>query len=149
MPESGTNVWMQSEHWYSPKRIAVAIVIAAGIYAIALGIGTLLFATGTIATGATHNDCPNYREDIAREQGIDEEDVPDEQVKNATIACLEEHELTEEEAYRSEYLFWSVWPGVICAVIFLLWPVWTRILLNQEAAEEHEGGGEHRQPHQA
>jgi len=135
------------EHWYAPKRIAIALAIAAAIYGAALGAGTLLYTTGVIATGATHNDCPNYREEIARERDIDEEDVPDELVKDETIACLEEHELTEREAFRSEYLFWSVWPGIICAVIFLLWPTWTRILLNQDEAEAAEGGGEHRPSH--
>lgn len=135
------------EHWYSLRRIGIAIAIAAAIYGAALGAGTILYTTGAIGTGATHNDCPNFREDIAEQRGIDEEDVPDDDVKNATIACLEEHELTEREAFRSEYLFWSIWPGVICAVIFLLWPVWTRILLNQDEAEAREGGGDHRPSH--
>jgi len=132
---------------FAPKRLLVAAIIAAGIYGIAVGAGSLLFATGVIATGATHNDCADYRRDIAHERGIDEEDVPQSEIRARTEACLATHELTEREAFRSEYLFWSIWPGVICAIIFLMWPVWTRTLLNQEAHDEREGaGGEHRTP---
>jgi hypothetical protein len=133
---------------FSLKRIGIAVLIAAAIYGVALGIGSLLYASGTIATGATHNDCAEYRKEIAEERGIDEEDVPQEEIKNRTAACLETHELTEKEAFRSEYLFWSVWPGVICGIVFLFWPVWTRILIRQEEHEEREprtgAGGEHR-----
>lgn len=121
------------------KRILIAIAIAAGIYGIALGVGSLLYATGTIGTGATHNTCADFRNNIAEERGIDEEDVPQEDIKNATAACLEEQTLTEREAYRSEYLFWTLWPGVICAVIFLLWPAWSAILHRQEVAEGGHG----------
>ncbi len=39
------------------KRIAAAAAIALAIYGLAVGAGSLLYATGTIATGATHNDC--------------------------------------------------------------------------------------------
>lgn len=130
---------------FSLKRIGIAVVIAAAIYGVAVGIGSLLYATGTIATGATHNDCANYRQEIAEETGIPEEDVPQEEIKSRTEACLATHELTEEEAFRSEYLFWSIWPGVICAIVFLFWPVWTTILLRQEDHDERTGaGGEHR-----
>lgn len=117
------------------RRIIIALVIAGGIYGISVGIGSVLYATGAIATGATHNDCPNYREDLARELDIDEEDVPDERVKSATEECLAEHELTEREAFRSEYLFWPIWPGVISAVVFLLWPLWSNVLHRQEQAD--------------
>ena len=135
---------------FSWKRIGIAVVIMAGIYGFALGIGSLLYATGTIATGATHNDCANYRQEIAEETGIPEEDVPQEEIKARTEACLTTHELTEEEAFRSEYLFWSIWPGVICAIVFLFWPVWTNILLRQEEHDERTGGGgEHRTPSNA
>lgn len=121
------------------KRLLIALVIAGGIYGIAVGIGSLLYVTGTIATGATHNDCGDLKAEIAdRDYDGDEEDVPQEVLKAETIACLEEHELTEREAFVSEYLFWSIWPGLICAVVFLLWPIWTRVLENQEAAEAAE-----------
>jgi hypothetical protein len=134
----------------APKRLVIALVIALGIYGIAVGVGSLLYATDTIATGATHNDCADYRAEIAAEQGIDEKDVPQEEIKQRTQTCLEGHELTPEEAFKSEYLFWSIWPGVICAMIFLMWPVWTRILLNQEAHEDRaQAGGEHRTPNHA
>ena len=116
-------------------RIVIALAIAGVIYGVGLGAGSLLYFTGTIATGATHNDCENYREDIARERGIDEEDVPQRDIKQAAETCLAGHELTEEEAFREEYLVWPVWPAAICAVIFLLWPAWSRILHNQETAD--------------
>ncbi len=126
------------------RRIGIAVLIAAVIYGAGLGVGSLLYATGAIATGATHNDCAGFRKAIAEERGIDEEDVPQEDIKAATAACLQEHELTEEEAFRSEYLFWPVWPAAICAVIFLLWPAWSRALHNQESAElAAEGTGHH------
>jgi hypothetical protein len=138
---------------FGPKRLLIALGIAAGIYGIAVGAGSLLYVTGNMPTGATHNDCPDYREEIADERGIDAEDVPQEDIKNATEACLAEHTLTEEEAFRSEYLFWSIWPGVICAAVFLAWPVWSRVLFKQEAHDEAEeaeqGGGEHTAPNHA
>jgi hypothetical protein len=130
------------------KRILIAVVIALGIYGIAVGTGSILYATGTIATGPTHNDCGELKQVIAdREYGGDEEHVPQQQLKQETIDCLagkglydEEgsHFLTEEEAFREEYLFWAIWPGVICAVIFLLWPAWSRTLENQDAADVAE-----------
>lgn len=123
-------------------RLLVALAIAAGIYGIALGVGSLLYVTDAIGTGATHNDCADFRRDIAHERGIDEEDVPQSEIKARTQECLVRHELTAREAFRSEYLFWSIWPGVICAAIVLAWPVWARTLHNQEQADaaEHAGG---------
>jgi len=125
------------------QRLVFALAIATVIYGASLGAGLLLYGTGAIATGATHNDCENFREDIARERGIDEEDVPQRDIKALAEQCLAGHELTEEEAFREEYLFWPVWPAAICAVIFLLWPAWARILHNQEAAD----GVVHDAPH--
>jgi len=124
-------------------RLLVAVVIAAGIYGIALGIGTMLYVTDAIGTGATHNDCADFRKAIADERGIDEEDVEQREIKERTQTCLEEHELTAREAYRSEFLFWSIWPGVICAIIFLVWPAWARTLHHQDQAEAAERTGGH------
>ena len=115
------------------KRIGVAVALALAIYGVALGVGSLLYATGTIATGATHNDCD--RALIARTLGKAQDDLTQQELKTETAKCLDQHTLTKGDAFRSEYLFWSAWPGVICAVIFLLWPIWTRILRNQEDAE--------------
>jgi len=120
------------------RRFAIALVIAVGVYGIALGIGTLLYQTGAIGTGATHNDCDTVKADLARARGVSEEDIPQADVKAATRACLDAHELTKWEAFRSEYLFWSVWPGIILAGLFLLWPWWTRVLHHQEIAEAIE-----------
>jgi hypothetical protein len=118
------------------KRIAIAIAIAAGLYAISLGIGGALYATDNIPLGPTHNDCENFREDIAEEQGIDEEDVEQEDIKALAEECLAEHVFEDQsEPFRTEYVIWGMWPGVVCAVIFLLWPAWSRILHNQEVAE--------------
>lgn len=124
-------------------RLLIALAIAGGIYGIALGIGTTLYVTDAIGTGATHNDCADYRKEIADERGIDEEDVPQRDIKERTQTCLDEHELSAREAYRSEYLFWSIWPGVISALIFLVWPVWARTLHNQDQAETAERTGGH------
>lgn len=127
------------------KRILIALLIAGGIYGLAVGAGSVLYATGTIPTGPTHNDCGDLKQHIAdRDYHGDEEEVLQSQLKQETIDCLageglyaEEgsHYLTEGEAFRSEWLFWSIWPGVICAVVFLLWPIWRRTLENQEQAE--------------
>lgn len=124
------------------KRLLIALVIAGGIYGVGLGIGSLLYATGAIATGATHNDCEDFRKEIADNPqmfglapGIDEEDVPQSAIKALAQECLAGHVLTEEEAFREEYLIWSAWPAIICAAIFLAWPFWARILHNQERAE--------------
>jgi hypothetical protein len=130
------------------KRILIALVIAGGIYGAILGTGAALHASGNIATGPTHNDCGDLKPVIAdREHDGDEEEVEQSELKQETIDCLEGtglyeeeggHQLTEREAFRSEYLFWGLWPGVICAVIFLLWPMWTRVLTNQDEAEAAE-----------
>ena len=118
------------------KRIGIALALAVGIYGLAVGAGALLYATGAIATGATHNDCVGIKEKLATQLGIAEEDVPQAEISRATSACLDTHELTKSEAFRSEYLFWAAWPGLVCAVVFLAWPVWARTLHNQEVAEE-------------
>ncbi len=115
------------------KRIAIALAIAIGIYALALAVGSTLYATGAIATGATHNDCANFKSQIAQQRGIDEQDVPQSEIKNATAACLDGHELTARHAFRSEYLFWSLWPAVIVALVFVAWPRWARLLHAQAA----------------
>jgi hypothetical protein len=117
------------------RRLLIAFVIAGVIYGAALGVGSLLYATGAIATGATHNDCENFREELAPLYGGDEEDVPQSAIKELAEECLAGHELTEEQAFREEYLFWPAWPAAICAVIFLAWPVWARMLHNQETAD--------------
>ena len=51
--------------------------------------------------------------------------------------ALEVKKLTPEEAFR-EYWLWSVWPALICAGVFLLWPPWSRILERQELADPVE-----------
>ena len=126
------------------KRFGIAAAIALVIYGLALGAGSLLYATGRIATGPTHNECGDLKPTIAkRDFGGEEKDVPQSVLKQETIDCLagnglyegKGHELTEKEAFQTEYLFWSIWPGIICAVIFLLWPRWSQILINQEQAE--------------
>jgi hypothetical protein len=115
------------------KRMMMAAMIAFGIYGIAVGAGSILYATGAIATGATHNDCD--RAVIARTLGKAEDDVTAQELKVETTRCLSEHTLTKGHAFRSEYLFWSAWPAAICAMVFLAWPAWARILRNQEDAE--------------
>jgi len=115
-------------------RFLVAGAIALALYGIAAGIGSALYAADVIGTGATHNDCPDYRNLIAEERGIDEEDVQQSEIKRRAQECLAAHALTEEEAFREEYLFWAAWPAGICAVIFLLWPAWARALHRQEEA---------------
>ena len=117
------------------KRTFVALSIAAGVYVIALAAGSTLYATGVIGTGATHNDCANFRQEIARERGIAEDEVPQSDIKARTQQCLASHELGAGEAFRSEYLFWSIWPAVICAGVFFMWPLWSRAIDRQEMAE--------------
>ena len=97
------------------KRLGIALAIAAAIYGVAIGAGALLYATGAIATGATHNDCVGIKQKLATQLGIAEEDVPQAEISRATSACLDTHELTKGEAFRSEYLFWAAWPGFVCA----------------------------------
>ncbi len=118
------------------RRIGIAVVIAVAIYAVAIGVGSLLYATGAIATGATHNDCVDIKQNLAVRLGIDEEDVPQSEIARETQACLDTHELTAGDAFRTEYLFWSAWPGAICALIFLAWPIWARTLHNQELTDD-------------
>jgi hypothetical protein len=122
------------------RRLLAALAIAVGIYTVAMGTGFVLYKTEAIGTGPMHTECPDYKPIIAEEQGIDEEDVEQEDIKARAIACheAEKAEITPEEAFRTEYLYWSIWPAVICAVVFLLWPVWTRILLRQEEHEASE-----------
>lgn len=115
------------------KRIVMALAIALGMYGVAVGAGSVLYATGTIATGATHNDCD--RGVIAKALGKSQDDLTQQELKTETTKCLDTHTLTKGHAFRSEYLFWSAWPAIICAMVFLAWPVWARILRNQEAAE--------------
>ena len=117
------------------KRLALAFAIAAVIYGAGVGVGSLLYASGVIATGATHNDCEDFRKTIADRRGIDEEDVPQSEIKAEAEQCLATHVLTAKEAFRTEYLFWSAWPAAICAVIFLLWPAWASALRRQEEAD--------------
>jgi uncharacterized membrane protein len=100
---------------------------------VAVGAGALLYKTGAIATGATHNDCD--RAVIARNLGKPQDDLTQQELKTETEKCLATHTLTEGHAFRSEYLFWSAWPAAICAAVFLAWPMWARILRNQEDAE--------------
>jgi hypothetical protein len=129
----------EDERTFAPRRLLVAAALALGIYGAAAGAGALLYATGAIAIGPTHNDCEGYRKDIARERGIDESDVPQSEIKERTAACLAGHKLTEETALREEYLMWAAWPAVVVAVIYLLWPAWARILDRQEAADARAG----------
>jgi len=120
------------------KRLATAAVIAAIIYAAMLALGTTLYTTGVIGEGATHNDCVDFRQEIAKREGIHEEDVSQQQLKEATAACLDEHTLTKWHAFRTEYLIWAAWPAGITALIFLLWPAWAQVLHRQEVAEAAE-----------
>jgi hypothetical protein len=121
------------------KRVGLALLIAAAIYGVQLSIGIVLYQTGNIATGATHNDCGNLKQEIAdRDYDGDLEEVPQEQLKQESITCLESHELTPEEAFKTEYLFWPIWPALICAGVFLAWPPWARILERQDLADPIE-----------
>ena len=117
------------------KRLLMAIGIAAAIYGLSASIGLVLYATGNIATGATHNDCADIKAEIAAEQGIAEEDVVQSELAARTQACLDEHELTPEYALRTEYLTWPLWGALVAAGVFLMWPLWTRVLENQDIAD--------------
>ena len=122
------------------NRILIALGIAAAIYAVALGIGGVLYATDNIPLGATHNDCEGIRKAIAEERGIKEHDVEQSELKERTRVCLEEHRFDDQsEPFRKEYLVWGAWPGIVCGIIFLSWPSWARILHNQEVAEGAHG----------
>jgi hypothetical protein len=124
---------------FAPRRLLIAVALALGIYGIALGAGSLLYVTGVIAIGPTHNDCEGYREEIARERGIKEEDVPQSEIRARTAACLDGHKLSEQQAFREEYLMWAAWPAVVVAVIYLFWPAWARALERQDEDEAAAG----------
>lgn len=119
------------------KRLLMALAIAGAIYGIGVGVGGLLWVADALPTGATHNDCSDFAKTIAEEQGIDEEDVAQEDIKALAEECLAGHEREKSEVIH-DFITWSVWPAMICAGIFLIWPAWTKTLLNQEAAEEPE-----------
>ena len=127
------------------RRILIAIGLFALIYGLGVGMGALLYATGDIGTGPLHTECEGYTEQIAEEQGIDEEDVEQDDIKELAIACHEAEKaaITEEEAFRKTYLFWPLWPAAIVAAISLLWPWWAGILRRQELADPHVEGGLH------
>jgi hypothetical protein len=127
------------------RHLLIAVGIAAAIYGLAVGVGAMLYATGTIATGATNNNCDNFKQLIASERGISEEDVLQSEIAQRTQACLDQHTLTQAHAFRTEYLFAALWPAVISAAIFLVWPRWTRVLFRQEAAEL-AGSASHMEP---
>jgi hypothetical protein len=116
-------------------RVGIAVAIAAAIYFAGLGAGSLLYATGAIATGATHNDCANFQRTLAPQYGGHEGDVPQSAIKAEAERCLAQHTLTAGEAFRSEYLLWPAWPAAICAIVFLAWPHWARVLRNQDIAD--------------
>jgi hypothetical protein len=120
------------------RRLGIAVLLALSVYGLMAGVGAILYATDKIPTGATHNDCGELKQEIAdRDYGGDEEKVPQEQLKQESIACLDSHELTPEEAFR-EYWLWSVWPALICAGVVLIWPPWAKILERQELADPVE-----------
>jgi hypothetical protein len=116
-------------------RLSIAVLIAAVIYGAGLGVGSLLYATGAIATGATRRPRVSGRRS-PRSGGIDEGRAAGWIKARRRRVCG--HELTEE-VFRSEYLFWPVWPAAICAVIFLLWPAWSLQPGERRAACEHMG----------
>jgi len=128
------------------KRVLVALGLFAGIYALGLGTGVTLYVTDAIGTGPLHTECEGFAEEIAAEQGIPEEDVAQEDIRARAIECheAEKAEITPEEVFRQEFLFWSFWPATIVAGMSLLWPWWTAILRRQELVDPHtEGGGIH------
>ena len=99
-------------------------------------------------TGPTHNNCPDFRHELAPQYGGEAKNVPQSAVKAEAENCLAGHTLTEREAYRTEYVFWSAWPAVLFAIIFLAWPVWAETLHNQEREdgrkEAKRGHSQHR-----
>jgi hypothetical protein len=122
------------------RRLLIALAIAGAIYGLGVGIGSLLYATGNIPTGPLHADCGDPRDVVSeRYPGVPEADLPQEEIKAEAEACLAANELTEEEEWRTQFLIWSAWPAAICAAVFLAWPFWSRILHNQEAAENMAG----------
>lgn len=127
------------------RRLLIAAGLFVAIYALGFGMGLTLYATGNIGTGPLHTECEGFAETVAEEQGIPEEDVEQEDIKELAIACheAEKAEITEREAFRAEYLFWPLWPAAIVAAMSLLWPWWTGILRRQEIADPHVEGGLH------
>ena len=115
------------------KRFGLAAAIAFGIYGVAVGTGSLLYVTGAIATGATHNDCD--RAVIAWTLGKAQDDVTAQELKTETRKCLDAHTLTKGEAFRIEDLVWSSGPAEILTFIILACLVCGRTLHNQEQAE--------------
>lgn len=116
------------------KRLLIALVIAGAIYSIGLSVGGVLAMTDSLPLGATHNECDEFAKIIAEEKGIDEEDVEQSDIKALAEECLAGHVRTESDVLK-DFVVWSVWPAAICALIFLIWPLWARTLENQDAAE--------------
>jgi hypothetical protein len=127
------------------RRVFLALALAAGIYGAALGAGTVLYATGAMPTGATHNDCPDFHQALAPQYGGNAQDVPQPAVAAAAAHCLGEYALTKGAAYRSEYVLWPAWPAVVFALVFLAWPLWAETLHNQERGVKEVARG-HSQP---
>jgi hypothetical protein len=121
------------------RRLLIALGLFVAIYLAGFGMGAVLYATDLIGTGPLHTECEDYRAIIAEREGIDEEDVEQEQIKELAVACheAEKAEITPEEAFRSEFLFWPLWPAAIVALASLLWPLWAGILRRQELAHPH------------
>ena len=63
------------------RRVLAALAIFVVIYLLGFGMGAVLYVTGAIGTGPLHTECEGYRATIAEEQGIPEEDVEQEQIK--------------------------------------------------------------------
>jgi hypothetical protein len=81
------------------RRLVIALVIFGGIYGVAMGTGFILYKTEAIGTGPLHTECPDFKPIIAEEQGIDEEDVEQEDIKARATACHEAEKaaITPEE----------------------------------------------------
>ena len=103
------------------RRLLAALAIFVVIYLLGFGMGAVLYATGLIGTGPLHTECEDYRAIIAEREGIDEEDVEQEQIKELAVACheAEKAQITEREAFRAEYLFWPLWPAAIVVLTTL------------------------------
>jgi hypothetical protein len=114
----------------------MALAIAVAMYGAMLAMGGVLYATGAIGQGATHNNCSGYRAQIASQLGIAQQGVPQEQIKSATQACLDTRRLSKWEAVKSEYLIWAAWPALVSAAIFFVWPLWAATLHRQELDAE-------------
>ena len=127
------------------RRILLALGAFVLVYALGFMMGAVLYTTGAIGTGPLHTECEGYADQIAEEQGIPEEDVAQEDIKELAIACheAEKAEITEKEAFVSTYLYWSLWPAAIVAATIIFWPWWAAILHRQELADPHVEGGLH------